>query len=134
MAEPSDQDLLQLADSIRSNAYAPHSGFKVGAALVAANEQGETQVFTGVNIENDSYPAGMCAERVAIGSAVTAGFQSVHVIAVAADYEDYLAPCGMCRQVIYQFGEECRVVMRDAEGHIRSIGIDQLLPMGFHLS
>ncbi len=133
MAEPSDQDLLQLADDIRSNAYAPHSGFKVGAALIAANEQAETQVFTGVNVENDSYPAGMCAERVAIGNAVTAGFQSVRVIAVAADYEDYLAPCGMCRQVIYQFGNDCRVVMRDVEGHIRNLGIDELLPMGFHL-
>ncbi len=92
-------ELIKHAISAREHAYAVYSGFKVGAALLA--DTGE--IIGGCNIENASYPAGNCAERTAIFSAVNAGFRNFKAIAIVAGKEEisgYTSPCGICRQVL----------------------------------
>lgn len=91
--------LVSAALAARKNAYVPYSGYPVGAAVLG--EDGN--IFTGCNVENVSYPAGMCAERNAIGSAVTAGYTSFQGIAVAGSDKGFTMPCGICRQVIAEF-------------------------------
>ena len=88
-----DDELVDAAWSARENAHAPYSGFKVGAALLAA----DGRVFTGCNVENLSYGLTMCAERVAIGGAVAAGVGEFAVIVVVAETGVPVSPCGACR-------------------------------------
>lgn len=94
--------LIQSAWDARENAYAPYSKFAVGAALLT----GDGRVFTGCNVENLSYGLTICAERVAIGSAVAAGMRNLTMIAVVADTDVPVSPCGACRQVMAEFGIE----------------------------
>lgn len=108
--------LLAIANAAREKAYARYSGFRVGAALVAKSGQ----VYLGVNIENASYPAGICAERAAICAAVSAGETEFSAIAIAGgDEEEPEAktpcfPCGICRQVLSEFcPPEFPVVLAD---------------------
>ncbi|MBR3267252.1 MAG: cytidine deaminase [Oscillospiraceae bacterium] len=92
--------LLELAKAVRDKAYAKYSGFHVGAALVA--ESG--QVYLGVNIENTAFPAGICAERAAFCSAISAGEKRFSAIAVCGEDERIPCfPCGICRQVMAEF-------------------------------
>lgn len=92
--------LLEIAKAVRDKAYAKYSGFQVGAALVGKSGQ----VYLGVNIENASYPAGLCAERSALASAVTAGETEFSAIAIVGGEEDEPCfPCGICRQVLSEF-------------------------------
>lgn len=92
--------LLEIAKAVRDKAYAKYSGFHVGAALVGKSGQ----VYLGVNIENASYPAGLCAERSALASAVTAGETEFSAIAIIGeDDDDPCYPCGICRQVLAEF-------------------------------
>lgn len=121
------QALLDAALEARGRAYAPYSGFAVGAAVMA--ESGE--IFTGCNIENASYGATICAERAAISQAVTAGHKSLLAIAVVADHPEPIPPCGICRQVIGEFGPTATVVMANLGGQIRSATLDELLPYAF---
>jgi len=86
-----DKDLIAHAKDAREHAYAPYSRFKVGAAL-----QGRSgKVYTGCNVENASYPAGICAERCAVGKAVSEGEREFSAIAVVGDSEGPCAPCGI---------------------------------------
>ena len=94
--------LIQSAWDARENAYAPYSKFAVGAALLTA----DGRVFTGCNVENLSYGLTICAERVAIGSAVAAGVKNLTMLAVVADTDVPVSPCGACRQVMAEFGVE----------------------------
>jgi cytidine deaminase len=123
------RDLLARAREARANAYAPYSRFPVGAALLAANGR----VFTGCNVENASYGLTNCAERVAIGAAVTAGARAFVAIAVTGpDDVKSTAPCGACRQVLYEFGPDLPLIMPSSgpDGYeMTSIG--QLLPGAF---
>src|SRR5208337_1474018 len=96
-----DQELLQPALLAKETAYAPYSGYKVGAALVT--ESGK--VYTGVNVENASLGATNCAERTAVFEAVSGGEQKIVAIAVAADGDTIPYPCGICRQVLAEFGD-----------------------------
>jgi cytidine deaminase len=99
--------LLARAREARAHAYAPYSRFPVGAALLAA----DGTVFTGVNVENASYGLGNCAERVAVGKAVSEGASDFVAIAVVGPEDEVpCAPCGACRQVLYEFGPEMWVV------------------------
>jgi cytidine deaminase len=96
--------IVDAAIAARANAYVPYSGFSVGAALLAENGE----VITGCNVENASYPAGLCAERVAIFSAVAKGLTKYRAIAVSGGMKgqapaDYCMPCGMCLQVMSEF-------------------------------
>jgi len=91
--------LLDAAWKARDHAYAPYSKFAVGAALIAD----DGQIFTGCNVENLSFGLTICAERVAIGAAVAAGVRSFSGIAVVADTQVPVSPCGACRQVLVEF-------------------------------
>jgi len=124
-----EQLLFDAAIEARKNAYAVYSGFKVGASVLT--EDG--QIFTGCNIENASFGATICAERVAIGAALSAGCRTIRTLLVVADYNQPISPCGICRQVIAEFGPEAVVLMANTKGQIQSTSIDQLLPLQFVL-
>ena len=124
------RSLLDLAREARAHAYAPFSRFPGGAALLAD----DGRVFTGVNVENAAYGVGNCAERVAVGKAVSEGARSFRAVAVLGPEDDVACtPCGACRQVLWEFGPEMWVVMPDAaedEG-FRAVPLRDLLPGAF---
>ena len=113
--------------SARENAYAPYSGFKVGAALLA--ESGK--IYIGCNFENASFGAGICAERVALGSAIAAGELKFRAICVTA--ERIVTPCGICRQALSEFGD-IEVFCQDINGSIKRFALSDLLPEAFELN
>ena len=98
-----EKQLVQAAIQCRENAYAPYSGFKVGAAVLGSNGK----IYTGCNVENASYGAGICAERTALVKMVSDGCISFQTIAIVGNYEeeDKTAPCGICRQQMLEFCE-----------------------------
>ncbi len=118
--------LVALALEARKKAYAPYSHFPVGAALLA--ESG--QVYAGCNVENASYGLSICAERVALFKAVAAGEQRFKAIAVVT--ETMATPCGSCRQVLAEFGDdELQVIVADPEGQTAIYTLGELLPASF---
>ena len=121
------QELLAAARQARNAAYAPYSHFPVGAAVLTA----DGQIFTGCNIENASFGATICAERVAIFSAVAAGQHHFQALAVIADTPQPVAPCGLCRQVLAEFSPDCLVIMANLTGDHQVLTLDQLLPFAF---
>jgi cytidine deaminase len=124
-----DIALLAEAEAARAAAYAPYSNFQVGAALLC--EDGGIQ--RGCNVENASYPAGICAERTAVAAAVARGQRRFLAIAVAGPAGVALGPCGICRQVLSEFSPDgsLRVVTRDAAGVPQASTIAALLPAAF---
>ena len=129
MSELSRQDIERLvgcATDARLRAYAPHSHFCVGAAILVSSGQ----VFEGCNVENASYGLSLCAERVAASAAVAAGFRSWSAIAVAS--VGGVTPCGACRQFLVEFGTDVTVVLVNVidESH-RVLQLDALLPDAF---
>jgi cytidine deaminase len=119
--------LVDDAREIRANAYAPYSGFHVGAALLA-----DDRVFTAVNVENASYPLSVCAERNAAAAAVAAGVTSFRAIAVVTDADTPTPPCGGCRQVLNEFGHGMAVIAESADGSVRTYwALAELLPDAF---
>lgn len=125
--------LLQAAQQATQQAYAPFSGFHVGAAILT--QGGE--IFTGCNVENSSYGLTNCAERTAIFTAVAAGALSAErdLMAVAVVNRDgaICSPCGACRQVIFEFGPEAIVIYRAQTGEMAQTKSKDLLPEGFRL-
>lgn len=121
------EQLIEEAKTALQYAYAPYSNYRVAAALLT--EQGE--VFTGVNIENASYGATICAERVAIFKAVSAGRLKFTAIALVTGQGDLPTPCGMCRQVMVEFGNmDMEVILSNAaQKEIYRLG--DLLPLSF---
>jgi cytidine deaminase len=127
-----DDDLIQLASEARERAYAPYSGFRVGAALLARSGQ----VYTGCNIENIAYSPTLCAERVAVGAAVAAGERpgGFEAIAIVSDDPAPATPCGVCRQVMQEIAPGARVIMASApeKGNGRlEMTVEELLPSAF---
>jgi cytidine deaminase len=110
-----ERRLWQRARAAAAQAYAPYSGLCVGAALVTA--AGAT--FTGVNVENASYPVGLCAERAALAAAVTAGERHFAALAVATDQGAPIVPCGACLQALAEFGDLDLVITLPAAGSRR---------------
>ena len=123
-----DKALVELAKKARANAYAPYSGFSVGAAVLAA----DGRVFSGCNIENASYGLTNCAERTAIFSAVAAGARELRALAVVADGELPCSPCGACRQVIAEFAVG-RIILANLAGKMQIVTKEELLPFAFTL-
>lgn len=121
-----DQELLELADKAKDNAYAPYSKFRVGAALLTK----EGSVFTGCNVENSSYGAAICAERSAVSCAVSSGFRNFEAIAIASSGEDTVYPCGICRQVLHEFNPEIRIICQGKDG-FETYRLSELMPKGF---
>ncbi|GBD09374.1 Cytidine deaminase [Candidatus Thermoflexus japonica] len=120
-----DRVLVELALRMRERAYAPYSGYRVGAALLGASGQ----VFTGCNVENAVYPLGLCAERVAIFKAISEGERGFTAIAIAT--ENGGTPCGACRQVLSEFAPDLRILLVDAKGEVRETSLRRLLPEPF---
>ncbi|MDF1663644.1 MAG: cytidine deaminase [Planctomycetota bacterium] len=123
----SDDELVEAARAARNHAYAPYSKFAVGAALQTKSGQ----VFTGVNVENASFGLTLCAERSAIVSAVSAGQQDFSEIAVVADTDGPVSPCGACRQVLAEFGLDWRVILSNMKDKSRELSVGDLLPGAF---
>ena len=125
---PADWPALKRAAlEAREHAYAPYSGFKVGAALRAA----DASIFVGCNVENASYGLSMCAERNAVGSAIGAGHQEFVALAIVADSDPIVMPCGMCRQVILEFSRTLVVRCYDLNDGMVETDAQTLLPHGF---
>lgn len=122
------KELYRLADQAKENAYVPFSHFQVGAALLTA----EGKVFTGVNIENSSFGATICAERTAFVKAISEGERQFKAIAVASSGGEAL-PCGICRQFMYEFCPKIDVITGENEDSLRTQTLEQLLPEGFRL-
>jgi len=127
-----DKDrLTRAAAAVRQSAYAPHSKFRVGAAL--QDELGRVHI--GCNVENASFPQGSCAEANAIGAMVSAGGRRIVAIAVAGgrDSIETCTPCGGCRQAISEFADENTRIFLQAEDGFDTYGIEELLPHSFRL-
>lgn len=122
------RELYRTADGAKENAYAPFSDFRVGAALLTE----EGKVYTGVNIENSSFGATICAERTAFVKAVSEGERKFSAIAIASSGGEAL-PCGICRQFMYEFAPEIDVITGEDENSLRVQSLSQLLPQGFRL-
>ncbi|MGC8544554.1 cytidine deaminase [Athalassotoga sp.] len=122
------QELIKKAKEAKEKAYAPYSGFKVGAAVEA--ESGI--IYTGCNVENSSFGLSMCAERIAIFKAVSEGERKFKKIAVVANTKGPVSPCGACRQVMSEFGN-FDVILANDDGEIEQTTVDQLLPGAFDL-
>jgi len=123
-----DQDLLLKAEKARENAYAPYSGFRVGAALLTNTGQ----VFLGCNVENAAYGTTNCAERTAVFSAVANGCREFQAIALSAGTDHYVAPCGVCRQVLVEFSPKMKVIMGNDKGEYLVRTAAELLPFYFN--
>lgn len=120
------QALIQTAIAAAQRAYAPYSNYLVGAALLGK----DGTVFSGCNVENASYPAGICGERTALVKAISEGAREFDAIVVAT--KNAGSPCGICRQMMYEFAPTMRVVLVDFEGKVGWDGrLDDLLPHGF---
>jgi cytidine deaminase len=118
--------LIHTAIEASHNAYVPYSGYHVGAALRAK----DGTIYTGCNIENASYSATVCAERTAVVKAVSEGRQAFDVIVVTTQNGGF--PCGACRQVLYEFSPEMRVIIANNDGQVlHDIRLADLLPHGF---
>ena len=127
MMAHSEQDLIEAATRVRENAYAPFSEFKVGSAL----ETDDGQIITGSNVESASYGLTVCAERVAVWNAISQGKRKIRRIAVVADTEELTPPCGVCRQIIWEFGGDIPVIFANLHGKYEIVQMKQLLPRAF---
>ena len=122
-----DTQLNQFAEQMLSRAYAPYSKFCVGAALLGKNGK----VYTGCNIESAAYGATVCAERCALSTAVADGCREFDTVAVISSADDYCSPCGICRQLIFEFGPDTRVLCAKTSEDYKEFKISELLPLGF---
>ncbi|MEN1759766.1 cytidine deaminase [Anoxynatronum sibiricum] len=121
------QELIQIALEVRENAYVPYSQFKVGAALLGVSGK----VYTGCNVECASYGGTNCAERTAIFKAVSEGERRFKTIAVVGDPNAYTFPCGICRQVMVEFGKELEIIVAKTPEDYRVYTMNDILPHSF---
>lgn len=129
MADQNTLDqLIQLAFHAQQFAYVPYSSFRVGAAVLAS----DGQMYPGCNIENSSYGASVCAERVAILKAISTGARRIHKLAVITDADEYARPCGICRQVLSEFAaDDFELIALKPDGSYVTKTLAELLPDAF---
>ena len=123
------RELIIQAVAAKESAYAPYSKFRVGAALLTKSGR----IFTGCNIENVSFSATNCAERTAVFKAVSEGEREFEAIVITGDNYDYLAPCGICRQVLAEFCDfdTFSVILANDQEDYRVMTLGELLPDPF---
>jgi cytidine deaminase len=127
---PGDEQLVKVAALARQRAYAPYSGYKVGAAIRTKRNK----LHSGANVENASYGLTVCAERCAVFAAVAAGdTKDYDAVAVVIDDQNLPSPCGACRQVLYEFAPDMRVILATTGGLRRATTLRELLPDAFTL-
>jgi cytidine deaminase len=121
-------ELIAAASAVRANAYAPYSGFAVGAAIRDSNGA----LHAGANVENAAYPQGQCAEASAIGAMIAAGGKRIAEMVLLADGDALCTPCGGCRQRIREFADpETRIHLCSPAGLRRTVTLGELLPLSF---
>lgn len=120
-------ELVKKAKEAMEHAYVPYSNFRVGAALLTANGN----VYTGCNIENASFGGTNCAERTALFKAISEGEKQFKAIAVISDSPNFTYPCGICRQVLSEFGLEMEVIVAKNNGEFKAYLLKELLPYAF---
>ncbi|XP_016070071.1 PREDICTED: cytidine deaminase [Miniopterus natalensis] len=122
------QQLLLCSQEAKKFAYCPYSHFPVGAALLTR----DGKIFSGCNVENACYALGICAERTAIQKAISEGYKDFRAIAIASDLQDdFISPCGACRQVMREFGTNWTVYMTKPDGTYVVRTVQDLLPASF---
>ena len=121
--------LCARAEDARRNAYAPYSGFRVGAAVRSA----DGEIYVGCNVENASYGATICAERAAVAAAIASGRLDFDMLAIATDASEPTPPCGLCRQVLVEVATDLVVVSRTVAGAEARWTLAELLPRPFTL-
>lgn len=132
VADPARADaLVAAARDAMTRAYAPYSRFRVGAALLCDDGTPDGTIVVGCNVENASYPAGICAERVAVGAAVARGLTRFRAVAVVTEAEAPSPPCGICRQVLVEFAPALPVVSEARDGRRDEWSLAALLPAPF---
>ncbi len=127
MSDVQKNELLHAAEQVMRNAYAPYSKFPVGAALRGV----DGSVHAGCNVENASYPAGICAERVALSRAVAVGVREFTAIVICTEAAVPTPPCGICRQVLHEFAPMLEVTSITTGGARQTWRLDALLPAAF---
>ena len=122
-----EKELIDAATDVRERAFAPYSNFKVGAAV----ETEDGDIYTGCNVESASYGLTVCAERVAIWKGISRGVTKFGRIAVVVDTEELTPPCGVCRQIIWEFCGDVPVILANLHGKTETIQMGELLPRAF---
>ena len=125
--ENTKKELIEAAREVRDRAYAPYSNFKVGAAVRTKSGK----IYTGCNVESASYGLTVCAERVAVWKAVSEGEKEFTNVAVVADTEELTPPCGVCRQIIWEFGGDIPITFSNLNGKVETVKMSKLLPRAF---
>jgi cytidine deaminase len=124
-----DLELIEAAKKVREKAYAPYSNFKVGAAIKTKSGK----IYVGCNVESASYGLTVCAERVAVWKAISEGEKEFEfeTVAVVADTQDLTPPCGVCRQIIWEFCGDVPVIFANLKGKTETVKMSELLPRAF---
>lgn len=123
------EDLAGLARQAQETAYAPYSNYRVGAALLTVGGN----VYTGANIENASYSLTICAERVAIFKAISAGEREFQALAISCSGKGQVTPCGACLQVLAEFAAGVKIITSDDQGDLKEYCLKEMLPYAFSL-
>jgi len=122
-----NNDLLLAAKKAQEKSFSPYSKFRVGAALLTKSGK----LFTGCNIENSSFSLTICAERTALFKAISEGEKEFSKILIVSDSDDYISPCGACRQVLSDLAGDIEVVLTNANCDMQSKKMNELLPFAF---
>jgi cytidine deaminase len=125
--EQNKTNLVDLAREAREKAFAPYSNFRVGAVVLAS----DGQIFSGCNIESASFGLTVCAERVAIWKAVSEGVTEFASISVVVDTEELTPPCGVCRQIIWEFCGDIPITLANLRGGVETVTTREILPRAF---
>lgn len=122
-------ELISTARTTMRNSHSPHSGFKVGAAILTKSGD----IFNGTNVEFDAFTLTVCAERAALFNSVSNGHKDIVSIAIATSSGGFKFPCGLCRQALVEFNPDLEVLLVNKAGKIKRIRIKDLLPNHFKL-
>lgn len=122
--------LIKAAKEVLKNSFSPHSGFKVGSAILACNGK----IYKGTNVEFDALTLTVCAERAALFNAVSGGEKDFKAIAIATSSAEFIYPCGLCRQALVEFNPEMEVILITKRNKVKSFILNEIIPEYFKLN